>query len=178
MRSGRGNELAVTADGPHARDPDEWSNAPLEMCCVCQGARANCALSCRCTAPCICSGCAGDVGACPNCGEAAIPRLPLAPFRRGNVASLQPACAWSPIKLLVTTLTGKKLTVRVPRNHTVGALKVECSNLTSVPPDQWRLLFAGNELDDRLTLSFYNLQKESAIRAVLGYARYRTSEAK
>jgi ubiquitin len=142
-------------------------NAPLPTCCVCTEAAANCFLWCRCTVPCVCSGCAGRLVKCPQCRTDVDKRLPKSPYGWGNIGALQPECAWGRMALFLKTLTGKTVTVEARRNDTVLAIKEMLYDEEGIPPDQQRMWFAGTQLDDRLALSFYGIQKESTIHLIL-----------
>jgi len=70
--------------------------------------------------------------------------------------------------IFVKSLTGKTVTIRAIELHqTVEDLKQTIHNLEGIPPDQQRLIFAGQTLEDHRTLNFYEVKFESTINLVL-----------
>jgi hypothetical protein len=142
-----------------------WINSPLPECCICYDAGANCVLPCPCSSLRVCSLCIPSIDACPICRAAVVTALvPLGPHHRGNVASLEPPCMWGDITVYMKTLTGNCKTLTVRRNQTAFDLKARFFGRDDPPPTcTGAITFAGHRLDERLTLSFYNIQKESTL---------------
>ena len=67
----------------------------------------------------------------------------------------------------IKTLSGKTFTVEVAENDTVGDVKGKMQDIGGIPPDQQRVIFSGRQLENRFTLSDYNIQRESTIHLVL-----------
>ncbi|AJF97053.1 ubiquitin domain-containing protein [Pandoravirus inopinatum] len=144
-----------------------WRNAALPVCCVCLDAEANCVLSCRCTAPSVCSACAAMIDQCPLCRHSCLTDDVGRRVRTVySIESHNPTDPWSYVFL--KALDGKSCMVEARDGWSMRTLKGLCAHRLGNPTVVFqRMLFGGRVLGDEGTVASYGLVREATIHTTL-----------
>ena len=69
--------------------------------------------------------------------------------------------------LYVKTLTGKNIHINYEDDYTIENIKELVQKQEGIPPNQQRLIYAGKQLDDYMTINDYNIFELSTLHLVL-----------
>lgn len=71
------------------------------------------------------------------------------------------------MQLFVKTLTGKTISIEVEEGESIEEVKAKIAEKEGIPPEQQRLIFGGQQLQDAKTLDDYDVGDDSTLHLVL-----------
>ena len=89
------------------------------------------------------------------------------PFRPSIASSLVLGVPRGGMELFVKTLTGKTVTIEVEEGESIEDVKAKISEKEGIPPEQQRIIFGGQQLQDGKTIDDYDLSDDSTLHLVL-----------
>ncbi|ETM43316.1 hypothetical protein L914_11180 [Phytophthora nicotianae] len=110
--------------------------------------------------------------------EALIPKLGSSHRFVANMRSYPKRAPRTNITIFIKTLTNQNILVHCDSTDTVGDIKIRIQEKENLDPEYQRLIFAGKELEDHLSLYSYGIKNKSQVHLVRlmrgGGARSRT----
>lgn len=76
------------------------------------------------------------------------------------------------MQLFVKTLTGKTVSIEVEEGESIEDVKAKIAEKEGIPPEQQRLIFGGQQLQDSKTLDDYNVGDDATLHLVLRLVRF------
>lgn len=71
------------------------------------------------------------------------------------------------MQLFVKTLTGKTVSIEVEEGESIEDVKAKIAEKEGIPPEQQRLIFGGQQLQDAKTLDDYDVGDDATLHLVL-----------
>lgn len=71
------------------------------------------------------------------------------------------------MQIFIKTLTGRTVSIIVDEDDTILNVKMKLKEKDDIPIDEQRLIFGGHQLEDKRTLKYYSIQRDSTIHLVL-----------